>query len=81
MKLRLGEAVHAADGEVGEVGEVGDVVVDRDRRTVTHLVVQPHGRHDEARLVSSVLSGTSASKTWSSLPMPPPDTAHVRKSI
>ena len=32
-------------------GELADVVVDPISRRVTHLVVQPHGHHDRARLV------------------------------
>lgn len=47
-RLRLGDAVRAVDGSAGVVG---DIVVDPVRRTVTHLVVEPHLRHQQARLV------------------------------
>jgi len=49
MRLELGSAVHCADGAYGELA---DVVIDPIRRRVTHLVVQPHHRHDLARLVA-----------------------------
>ena len=52
MRLRLGQSVQATDGEFGEVG---DIIVDPVRRTVTHLVVQPHRRHYQARLVPIAL--------------------------
>ena len=32
-------------------GELADVIIDPHRRSITHLVVQPPGRHDLARLV------------------------------
>jgi sporulation protein YlmC with PRC-barrel domain len=48
MRLELGSAVHCADGTYGELA---DVVIDPIRRRLTHLVVQPHHRHDLARLV------------------------------
>jgi sporulation protein YlmC with PRC-barrel domain len=32
-------------------GELADVVIDPETRRVTHLVVQPHQRHEQARLV------------------------------
>jgi sporulation protein YlmC with PRC-barrel domain len=49
MRLDLGCPVHCSDGEFGELA---DVVVDPTTRRVTHLVVQPHHRHDQARLVA-----------------------------
>ena len=48
MKLELGSAVACSDEPFGELA---DVVVDPLSRRVTHLVVQPHGRRDRARLV------------------------------
>jgi sporulation protein YlmC with PRC-barrel domain len=49
MRLALGSPVYCADGEYGELA---DVVIDPTARRVTHLVVQPHHRHDLARLVA-----------------------------
>src|SRR5881275_3153181 len=48
MRLELGSPVHCADGSFGELA---DIVIDPTARRVTHLVVQPHHRHDLARLV------------------------------
>ena len=48
MRLDLGSPVHCADGPFGELA---DVVIDPSTRRVSHLVVQPHHRHDLARLV------------------------------
>jgi sporulation protein YlmC with PRC-barrel domain len=48
MRLGLGSDVHCTDAPFGEIA---DVVVDPVSRRVTHLVVQPHRRHDCARLV------------------------------
>lgn len=48
MKLRLGQPVYSTDGVFGEVG---DIVIDPLERTVTHLVVEPHHQHQQARLV------------------------------
>ena len=48
MKIRLGQPVHCTDGVFGELG---DIVIDPQRRTVTHLVVEPHHQHQQARLV------------------------------
>jgi sporulation protein YlmC with PRC-barrel domain len=48
MKLELGCLVACADEPFGELA---DIVVDPLTRRVTHVVVQPHGRHVEARLV------------------------------
>ena len=48
MRLQLGSVVHCTDGVYGELS---DVVIDPLKRRVTHLVVQPHHRHDLARLV------------------------------
>jgi sporulation protein YlmC with PRC-barrel domain len=48
MRLGLGSVVHCTDAPFGELA---DVVIDPVSRRVTHLVVQPHRRHDRARLV------------------------------
>ncbi len=48
MRLELGSAVRCTDQPFGELA---DVVVDPIARRVTHLVVQPRHRHDQARLV------------------------------
>ena len=48
MRLGLGSVVHCTDAPFGELA---DVVVDPVSRRVTHLVVQPHHRRDQARLV------------------------------
>jgi sporulation protein YlmC with PRC-barrel domain len=48
MRLDLGSAVRCTDGLYGELA---DVIIDPIKRRVTHLVVQPHHRHDLARLV------------------------------
>lgn len=48
MKLRLGQPVNATDGKFGELG---DIIVDPHTKTVTHLVVEPHKQHHQARLV------------------------------
>jgi hypothetical protein len=54
MNLALGSTVRCSDGAVRELA---DIVVDAPGRRVTHLVVQPKGRHDEARLVPLELAG------------------------
>jgi sporulation protein YlmC with PRC-barrel domain len=48
IELRLGKPVRCTDGVEYELS---DVVIDPTTRRVTHLVVQPHDRHDLARLV------------------------------
>jgi hypothetical protein len=48
MRLELGSPVHCSDGEFGELA---DVVIDPIKRRVTHLVVAPQHRPDQARLV------------------------------
>ena len=52
MKLRLGQTVRATDGDVGELA---DIIVDPVTRNVTHVVVEPHHRHMQARLVPVAL--------------------------
>jgi sporulation protein YlmC with PRC-barrel domain len=48
MRLELGKRVRCADGASRELA---DVVIDAGTGSVTHLVVEPHDRHDAARLV------------------------------
>jgi sporulation protein YlmC with PRC-barrel domain len=48
IRLQLGKPVRCTDGV--EL-ELSDVVIDPTTKRVTHLVVQPHDRHDLARLV------------------------------
>ncbi len=48
MRLDLGCSVRCADAPFGELA---DVIVDPISRRVTHLVVEPHGHREHARLV------------------------------
>ena len=48
MRLDLGSPVRCTDDAFGELA---DVVIDPQTRRVTHLVVQPHHRAEQARLV------------------------------
>jgi sporulation protein YlmC with PRC-barrel domain len=48
MRLDLDCPVTCADGPFGDLS---DVIIDPGTRRVTHLVVQPHERHDRARLM------------------------------
>ena len=48
MRLELGSPVSCTDGLFGELA---DIVVDPTKRAVTHLVVEPHHDHGQARLV------------------------------
>ena len=48
MRLDLGSPVRCTDDAFGELA---DVVIDPETRRVTHLVVQPHHRDEQARLV------------------------------
>jgi sporulation protein YlmC with PRC-barrel domain len=47
-RLELGSPVHCSDAQFGELA---DVVIDPTTRCVTHLVVRPHKRPDDARIV------------------------------
>src|SRR4051794_22132649 len=47
-RLDLGSSVHCTDAQFGELA---DVVIDPTTRCVTHLVVRPHKRPGEARIV------------------------------
>lgn len=55
MRLELGSPVNCTDGSFGELA---DVVIDPTKRRVTHLVVEPHGDHGQARLVPIELAST-----------------------
>ncbi|MEZ5411084.1 MAG: hypothetical protein R2761_23850 [Acidimicrobiales bacterium] len=57
MKLRLGQPVTATDGAFGQLA---DLIVDPERRTVTHLIVQPHTNRRESRLVPLALASVTA---------------------
>jgi sporulation protein YlmC with PRC-barrel domain len=48
VRLELGSPVNCTDGPFGKLA---DVVVDPTKRSVTHLVVEPHGDHGKSRLV------------------------------
>jgi sporulation protein YlmC with PRC-barrel domain len=48
MRLDLGSPVRCSDDAFGELA---DVVIDPETRRVTHLVVQPHHREEQTRLV------------------------------
>src|SRR4051794_10974023 len=48
MRLDLGSSVRCTDAAFGELA---DVIVEPLSRRVTHLVVQPHGHDERARLV------------------------------
>ncbi len=48
MRLDLGSAVRCSDDDFGELA---DIVIDPKTRRVTHLVVQPHRREGQPRLV------------------------------
>jgi sporulation protein YlmC with PRC-barrel domain len=55
-----GGAVHCADAPFGELA---DVVIDPTTRCVTHLVVRPHQRPDEARIVPVDLTTSEGPET------------------
>jgi sporulation protein YlmC with PRC-barrel domain len=57
MRLELGKRARCTDGAVRELV---DLVVDVSSRRVTHLVVQPGGNPDEARLVPVALAEAGA---------------------
>lgn len=57
MLLRLGTAISCSDGAVGELA---DFVIMPGNQRVTHLVVAPHNRHDQARLVPIELAAAGA---------------------
>lgn len=53
MRLELGSPVSCTDGPLGELA---DIVIDPTKRSVTHLVVAPHGDHGNAKLVPIALA-------------------------
>lgn len=58
MRLKLEKPVRCSDGTVRELA---DIVIDSSSKSVTHLVVQPHDRPEEARLVPIELADDAAS--------------------
>ncbi len=48
MRITLGQPVHTSDGPFGELA---DIVVHPSTSKVTHVVVEPHHQHHQARLV------------------------------
>lgn len=70
MKIRFALPVDTTDGRFGEVA---DVVIDPITRDITHLVVEPHHRHYQARLVPIELVDISDEAASVRL-----DTQHVR---
>jgi sporulation protein YlmC with PRC-barrel domain len=52
IRLELGKSVECTDGAAGVLE---DLVVDPTTKHITHIVVQPPHRHDEARLVPIAL--------------------------
>jgi sporulation protein YlmC with PRC-barrel domain len=58
VRLELGRPVNCTDGPFGELV---DVVIDPTKRRVTHLVVEPHGDHGEAKLVPIELASPEES--------------------
>ncbi len=71
MRLRLGDQVHADDGPFGTLS---DIVVDPQRRVITHLVVDPQRQHLQARLVPIWLTSVVDDVIRVGL-----DTEHVRQ--
>jgi len=59
-RLDLGRPVRCTDAEFGELA---DVVVDPTTRCVTHLVVHPHNRPEEARIVPVGWAATDGPET------------------
>ncbi len=57
MKLDLGSRVRCSDGAERELA---DLVVDAPAKRVTHLVVEPAGKREDARLVPVELAGEEA---------------------
>ena len=60
MRLDLGCPVHCSDGSAGKLA---DIVIDPATRGVTHLIVEPHHRHDLARLVPLNLAHAAPAET------------------
>jgi sporulation protein YlmC with PRC-barrel domain len=53
MRLRLGQPVETTDGPYGRLG---DIIIDPWTKSVSHLVVEPHTGHQQARLVPIMLT-------------------------
>ena len=64
IQLQLGKPVHCTDGVEFELS---DVVIDPTTRRVTHLVVQPHDRHDLARIVPISLAEPAHAQSHATL--------------
>jgi sporulation protein YlmC with PRC-barrel domain len=60
VRLELGSPVNCTDGPFGKLA---DVVVDPTKRSVTHLVVEPHGDHGKTRLVPIELASADEDET------------------
>jgi sporulation protein YlmC with PRC-barrel domain len=60
VRLELGSPVNCTDGPFGKLA---DVVVDPTKRSVTHLVVEPHGDHGKTRLVPIELASSEEGET------------------
>jgi sporulation protein YlmC with PRC-barrel domain len=60
VRLELGSPVNCTDGPFGKLA---DVVVDPTKRSVTHLVVEPHGDHGKTRLVPIELASPDEDET------------------
>ncbi|MEZ5406619.1 MAG: hypothetical protein R2761_01255 [Acidimicrobiales bacterium] len=62
--LTVGVPVYGADGHWGRLG---DIVIDPVRWCVTHVVVEPHHRHEQARLIpvdAIVAAGDRLDLAW-----------------
>jgi hypothetical protein len=64
IQLQLGKPVRCTDGVEFELS---DVVIDPTTRRVTHLVVQPHDRHDLARIVPIALAEPAHAQSHATL--------------
>ena len=64
IELQLGKQVRCTDGVEYELS---DVVIDPTTRRVTHLVVQPHDRHDLARIVPISLAEPAHAESHATL--------------
>src|SRR5205823_559027 len=64
IELQLGKPVRCTDGVEFELS---DVVIDPTTRRVTHLVVQPHDRHDLARIVPISLAEPAHAQSHATL--------------
>jgi sporulation protein YlmC with PRC-barrel domain len=60
VRLELGRPVNCTDGPFGELA---DIVIDPTNQRVTHLVVEPHGDHGQAKLVPIELADTDQTES------------------